>query len=121
MVAVDPEIATANSLSEPGGVLIVEVLPGGPSDGVLQPSVETTDSPQESETDQDNEDTPDDESLPTGGDVIIELNGTPIPDTDALSRTLALETSPGETVPVTVIRDDEEVTVDVTLGSRPTE
>lgn len=124
MLEVGPELAEANGLSEPGGLLVVEVLPDGPSDGVLQPSVETTESPDEndsSEAQSREAELPSDEPLPTGGDVIIELNGSPIPNSDALSRILALETRPGETVPVTVIRDGEEVTVEVTLGSRPTE
>ncbi|ERH07605.1 MAG: hypothetical protein J07HN4v3_03250, partial [Halonotius sp. J07HN4] len=40
-------------------------------------------------------------------------------NTDELSRVLALETRPGETVPVRVLRDGEEVVVDVTLGALP--
>lgn len=130
MLEVGPELAAANGLAEPGGLLIVEVIPEGPSDGVLQPSVESADSPDEDDSSADDSldqqqppeaETPSEEELPTGGDVIIELNGNPIPNSDALSRILALETRPGETVPVTIIRDGERVTVEVTLGSRPTE
>ena len=47
------------------------------------------------------------------------MEDTPIPQQEALSSFLALETSPGDTIEVTVIRDGEERTVDLTLGERP--
>ena len=147
---VGPALAEANGLAEPGGLLVVRVDPDGPADGVLQPSIESEDSVSElvpeNESQQPREDDPQspgddpqspgddpqspgddpepttpDGSTPTGGDVIVELAGEPIPDSDTLSSVLALETSPGQTVPVTVIRDGSRETVEVTLGSRPTE
>lgn len=133
---VGPALAEANGLAEPGGLLVVRVDPDGPADGVLQPSIESDDSVSElvpeNESQQPREDDPQspgddpepttpDGSTPTGGDVIVELAGEPIPDSDTLSSVLALETSPGQTVPVTVVRDGSRETVEVTLGSRPTE
>jgi S1-C subfamily serine protease len=42
-----------------------------------------------------------------------------IPTQQALSSYLALETSPGDTIDVEVIRDGSRQTVQLTLGERP--
>lgn len=99
LLPVDRRIAAANDLSEASGILVVGVVPDGPADGVLRGS--------------------DGGNPPVGGDVIRRIDGEAIPDQHALSTYLALETSPGETVTVDVVRDGEETTVDVTLGERP--
>ncbi len=49
------------------------------------------------------------------GDVIIEFNGKPIKNSDALVATV-ISTRPGATVPVTVLRDREERTLNLTVG-----
>ena len=140
ILTVEPQIADANGLDRPRGVLVVETTDGGPSDGVLQPSI--TDSG-DADADADDGDTddppangseptppspndPDPEqpqsgapAIPTGGDVILAIGGSEINNTDELSRVLALETRPGQTVPIRVLRDGEEVVVDVTLGTLP--
>jgi len=54
----------------------------------------------------------------TGGDVIVALDDTPVPTNNALASFLALQTSPGDTVAVTVVRDGQRRTVDLTLASR---
>lgn len=122
---IDPPTAEANDLETTQGVLVVDVLDDGPADGVLVPS----DDPQlevdldpDAEEEEIQEELPDGEDLaPTGGDVIVAIGETAVADLDELSRTLALETRPGETVPITVIRDGEEQVVDLTLGTRPDE
>jgi len=143
ILTVEPEIADANDLDRPRGVLVVETTDGGPSDGVLQPSItdsnastndNTDDGGNDSESTPPNgsepsEPTPDDPNpdqprsgvpaIPTGGDVILSIAGSEINNTDELSRVLALETRPGETVPIRVLRDGEEIVVDVTLGALP--
>ncbi len=148
MQEVDPALAEANGLSDPGGLLIVTVEPDGPADGVLEPSIsqdeleelptdglpdedEPPTEPEEPDDDEDDDgDGPPDDGrpavddsieLPTGGDVLVDINGTPVDDADTLASVLALETSPGQTVPLTLIRDGDETTVEVTLGTRPTE
>ncbi len=98
-VPVDPTIAEANDLEEPTGILVVDV--GGPAEGVLEPSESTG------------------QGIPVGGDVIRALDDEPIPDNHAMSTYLALETDPGDTIAITVGREGEEVTVDLTLGERP--
>lgn len=53
------------------------------------------------------------------GDIIIAINGRQIDTVEQLASYLALETSPGDTVEITVLRNGEQVTVTVTLGTRP--
>ena len=140
ILTVEPQIADANDLDRPRGVLVVETTDGGPSDGVLQPSItdsgDTDEEPPANgtepeppngstpETPTPDEPSPDQPSdgaaaIPTGGDVILAIGGSEINNTDELSRVLALETRPGETVPIRVLRDGETIDVDVTLGTLP--
>ena len=149
ILTVEPQIAEANDLDRPRGVLVVETTEDGPSDGVLQPSVTDSDDTN-GDSDDTNGDSDDDgngsapmppnsseplpptpgepepeqpqpgaPAIPTGGDVILAIGGSEINNTDELSRVLALETRPGETVPIRVLRDGEEVVVEVTLGALP--
>ncbi|MFB6359793.1 MAG: S1C family serine protease [Halobacteriales archaeon] len=102
---VSPTVADANDLDRDSGVLVTRVVEDGPSDGVLEGS-------------------PRDEEIagveiPVGGDVIIGMDGQSIPTSGALGRYLALQTRPGQTIDVEIIRDGEERTVDLTLGARP--
>ena len=103
---VTPVVARVNDLPASRGLLVVGVAPGGPSDGRLQPSSEVT--------------IVDGERVPIGGDVIRAVDDTTIETSETLGSYLALETSPGETVEVTVLRDRREQTVQVELGTRPT-
>jgi S1-C subfamily serine protease len=105
ILPVTPLLAEANGLDTARGVYVAGVPSGSPADGVLQGGTESVVV----------EGTP----QPTGGDVIVALDGTPVATTGQLGTYLALETSPGDTVSVTVIRDGEEQTLDVTLGTRP--
>ena len=105
LVTVTPAVARANDLERARGVLVVEVLPDGPSAGVLQGS--------------DGERSVEGLTVPTGGDVIVGLAGRSVDTDEELGRVLALETSPGETIPVTVVRDGERRPLEVTLGARP--
>jgi len=138
ILTVEPGIADANGLDRPRGVLVVETTDGGPSDGVLQPSItgsddgggndgndsNTDDPPANGSEPSPDEPTPEQPqsgaaAIPTGGDVILAIGGSEINNTDELSRVLALETRPGQTVPIRVLRDGKEVVVDVTLGTLP--
>ncbi|TKX46050.1 MULTISPECIES: S1C family serine protease [unclassified Halorubrum] len=105
VVRVDPLLAAGNDLPDASGVYVAGVVADGPADGVLRGT--------------DGEATVDGATVPTGGDVIVALDGTEIADNPDLSRYLALETDPGDTVAVTVVRDGSEETLDVTLGERP--
>ena len=57
--------------------------------------------------------------LPVGGDVIVALNGETIQDLQDLTVYLEANTTVGDTVEVTVLRNGEELTVPVTLGEQP--
>ncbi|KDE57931.1 serine protease [Halostagnicola sp. A56] len=104
VVALSPRIARANDIDEPGGVLVVETVPDSPADGILEAADGTT--------------VVDGETVPVGGDIIVELAGEAVPNQDALSARLALETSPDETIDVTVVRDGERTELEVTLAAR---
>jgi serine protease Do len=49
------------------------------------------------------------------GDVIVQVNGKPIPSRDELVQTI-MSLKPGTTVPMTVLRDKAEKTLSVTIG-----
>ncbi|SEO82838.1 serine protease, S1-C subfamily, contains C-terminal PDZ domain [Halogranum amylolyticum] len=103
---VSPLVAEANDLGRARGVVVVRVIPDGPAAGVLRGSdgrtvVEGTE-------------------VPVGGDVVVGVDGTTIRTQADLGTYLALETSPGDTVMLTVLRSGKRRQVEVTLGSRPT-
>jgi serine protease Do len=104
--SVGPLLARANDVDRGTGVYVETVRQAGPSDGVLRGSTGET--------------TVDGVSgVSTGGDVIVRMDGTPIRDEQALASFLALETRPDDTISVTVLRNGEERTVELTLGARP--
>ena len=49
------------------------------------------------------------------GDIIVEVNGRPIPSRDELVQTV-MALKPGTTVPMTVVRDKQSKTLNVTIG-----
>lgn len=106
LVTVDPVVARANDLDAAAGVLVTDVVEGGPADGALRGSDDTVERRGE--------------RVPVGGDVVLEMSGRRIPDRHALSAFLALETSPGQTIPIELARDGARETVELTLGARPT-
>jgi 2-alkenal reductase len=58
-------------------------------------------------------------SVNVGGDVIIAINGAPVTSMDDLIAYLETSTTPGEKVTLTLIRSGKQISVDVTLGTRP--
>lgn len=102
---VEPAIIEVNDLGDfTWGVYIHDVVDGGPADGVLRGTT-STEVVRGTET-------------PVGGDVIVEMGDWDVPTRERLSAFLALETQPGDTIPITVIRDGELTDVELTLGSR---
>ncbi len=59
------------------------------------------------------------ESDRRGGDLIVAIDGQHVQDTEELIAYLVFNTSVGQTVDLTVIRDGETVSVPLTLGARP--
>ncbi|WP_202932722.1 S1C family serine protease [Halorussus salinus] len=103
-VDVSPLVAQGNDLDVTRGVLVREVLPGGPADGVLQGDTGTA-QVQGVE-------------VPRGGDVILAIDGNRIRSGEDLSSYLT-QTRPGQTVTMTILRDGERMRVQVELGERP--
>jgi len=105
LTPVSPAIARANPIGTGQGVYIDSIIDGGPSEGVLQGSTGT--------------ETVDGVETPVGGDVVVRMDETAIPTRQALSSFLALETRPGDTIDVEVLRHGSRQTVQLTLGERP--
>jgi len=57
--------------------------------------------------------------IQAGGDVVSAINDVPVYSFEDLVGYLVTQASPGETVTLTLLRGDEEVQVDVVLGTRP--
>ena len=92
VVSVNEALRGALGLQEATGVVIREVVPGGPAAAAgLRP-----------------------------GDVIVRIGETVVEDRADLEYALSTQYKPGDTVPVTVVRDAREQTVQVKLGDRPT-
>jgi serine protease Do len=91
------------------GVLVQQITPDGPADQAGLRGAQT---------EADAEGT--DESLPVGGDLIVAIEGNSIRDFEDLVSALAGYPA-GETVDLDIIRDQEELTIPVTLGERPEE
>jgi len=102
---VGPTVAEAYDLERAFGAVVVAVQPGGPADGVLQPAT--------------GEEVVDGVSIPVGGDVIVAVDGREVRTLAAFSSYLALNTSPGDEVTLTVVREGRRQEVSLTLGERP--
>jgi S1-C subfamily serine protease len=57
--------------------------------------------------------------LPVGGDIIVAVGGHAIGSRQDLNVYLESQTQVGDTAPVTVVRDGEQIEIDVTLTERP--
>jgi 2-alkenal reductase len=99
-------LAAALQLPVDHGVLIASVTPNGPADqaglkgGNKQTRVRGV-------------------LVQTGGDIITTIDGSPIPDFDAMITYLANNTKVGQTITLTVLRDGKEQKFQVKLGERP--
>jgi len=57
--------------------------------------------------------------LPLDGDIITAINGQPVADLQAFTVYLETQTQVGDTAEVTIMREGQERTVQVTLDERP--
>jgi S1-C subfamily serine protease len=100
------EIAKTMNVNETYGWLIAQVASDGPADDAgLQGGTRQV--------------TVDGQSIIIGGDIIIALSGTRITGTDDLSTFLEEHTLPGQTINVTIIRNGQEMTLPLKVGTRP--
>ena len=107
-VTVSPEVAKAAGLAEDQqGVLIEEISSGSPADKAgLHGSTKPV--------------TVQGQRLLVGGDVITAWDGRPVTQMEQL-RTRVGEAQAGQEVTLTVLRDGEQVQVQVTLAAHPAE
>jgi len=98
------EMVEALGLSQYTGTYITSVVPGGPAEqaGIIAGS-RPTNIP----------------NLLAGGDLIIAIDGNPTRTFDEMLAYLLTNKSPGDTVVLTVLRDNQSVDVTVTLDKRP--
>lgn len=100
------DIAKKMAVNVTYGWLIAQVTSGGPADDAgLQGGTQQV--------------TVDGQSVIIGGDIIIALSGTRITGTDNLSTFLEEYTLPGKTINVTIIRNGQDMTLQLMLGTRP--
>jgi len=86
-------------LSQTQGAYIIQVVSGGPAD---QAGLQAAD-PQTGR----------------GGDLIIAIDGVQITDFGDLNSYLVFNTSPGQTIQLTILRDGKQIELPFTLGARP--
>lgn len=91
-------------LSRSTGVYVTEVVSGGPADlaGIRGGTRDTQIL-----------------NLPAGGDLIIGIDGRPVRNYNDLIGYLTKTKSPGETVALTILREDEELELSLVLDKRP--
>jgi len=100
------EIARVMGTSISYGWLVAQVTSGGPADkaglrgGTQQVQVGA-------------------EWVIIGGDIVIAINETRITNMDDLSTYLEEHTLPGQTINLTIVRNNQTMTVEVELGTRP--
>ena len=92
--------------SEIKGVMIVDVVKGSPADlgGLLGYTGTVSDN---------------DNSYPSGGDILTAINTIPIKSMSDLLTLLFSDYSPGDSVIFTILRDSSSFDLDITLISRP--
>lgn len=101
-----PEIAEAIGLGEPRGFLVIDAAPGGPADSA---GVQGGDTPAQLGG----------REIALGGDVVLAINDRDVRKIDDVLGYLQQATEVGETVTLTVWRDEQIIDIDVTLGARP--
>ncbi len=92
------------NLPQSSGVYLLEVTPGSPADNAgLRAGDSSTENPR----------------YFAGGDLIIGTDGIPVRDFSDMITYILNNTSPGDVVTFTVLRDGEEIQLELTLGKRP--
>ena len=108
-MSLTPDLAKAMNLDEgQRGALVEEIVPGGPAEKAglqgSQNAVEITG-----------------QSVNVGGDVITAIDGQPVKEMDDIIAYLGSQTTVGQKVTLTLLRNGKETSVDVTLEARPTQ
>jgi len=105
---VDPALVKAMSLPVEQGAYVSSLTDGGPAlASGLQGTTETI--------------TQDGRTVEVGGDVITAIDGQPVKTFDDILVYLSIQTSPGQEVTLTILRDGQYQDVNLTLGTRPSQ
>jgi 2-alkenal reductase len=100
------QLAEAMGLPNDRGAYIAAVLRGGPAAKAgLRGATDTA--------------IVDGQEISVGGDVIVAVNGQPVKSFDDILVYIALNTSPGQEINLTVLRDGESLEIPLTLEPRP--
>lgn len=104
-VDVSPLVAEANDLPRAAGVIVTHTPPHSPNTNRLHSSNAVAFTEQG--------------TVPVGGDVLLAVNETTITSSQMLSAFIATETRPGDTLPVTLLRNGERQQETLRVGARP--
>jgi S1-C subfamily serine protease len=103
---VNPPLVKAMNLPVEQGAYITEITADGPAQAAgLRGTTETI--------------TQDGRSVEIGGDVITAIDGQPVNTFDDILIYLTLNTSPGQEVTLTILRDGQYQDITLKLGTRP--
>jgi S1-C subfamily serine protease len=102
---VTPDLAKALNLPVEEGVIVQSVTKGGPA---AKAGLEAGDTPATVEGAQ----------VQLGGDIITEVDGEKLAEMDELIEIIQ-GSEPGDELELTIVRDGDEETVGVTLGTQP--
>jgi serine protease Do len=102
-----PELADAMKLpSTQRGAIVSSVTAGGPAEKAgVKGSTESA--------------TINGQAVTVGGDIVVAIGNQRVKSFEDIVAYLASSTEPGQTVPLTVLRQGKEVTLQVTLSARP--
>ncbi|HKO37624.1 MAG TPA: trypsin-like peptidase domain-containing protein [Solirubrobacterales bacterium] len=100
-----PELADALDLPVEEGVIVQTVVGGGPAD---EAGIQAGKTSAEVEGQQ----------IGLGGDIITEVDGKKVASMDEMIEIIQ-ESEPGDELELTIMRDDQEKTAKVTLGTQP--
>jgi S1-C subfamily serine protease len=108
-MSLTPDLAKAMDLDEgQRGAMVAEIVPGGPAEKAgLQGSQNSVEI--------------DGQSVNVGGDIITAIDGQPVKEMDDIIAYLGSQTTVGQKVTLTLLRDGKETSVDVSLEARPTQ
>jgi 2-alkenal reductase len=105
---VNPPLVKAMNLPVEQGAYVSSVPDGGPAQAAgLHSTTEIIDQ--------------DGRQVEVGGDVITAIDGQPVKTFDDILLYLTLQTTPGQTVILTILRDGEYQDISLQLGTRPSE
>ena len=104
-VDVGPDIAEEMGLEENTGFLVIDVVEGGPSEDILKQSENVVEI--------------NGQEIAVGGDIIIGIGDQEVRGIEDILVYLARNTEAGDEIELTVLRDGEEITVEVELDPRP--